>query len=119
MNIDALVYHSRTATHMSHRTTLDDGEANTLINKLADTFNYSKAEKEIEIVDEALVYTLVDMVLEREVERFGFTLDSLKTETLVYPVADTLAETKGERFGEKLGDIETEAPDATLADTQT
>lgn len=119
MNADARLYHSRTATHMPHRTTLGDVEANTLINKLADTFNYSKAERVRDIVDEAVVYTLVDMVLEREVERLGVTLDSCKTEALVYTLADTLAETKGERFGETLGDIETEAHDGSLADTQT
>ena len=119
MNTDALVYLSRTATHMAHRTTLGDVEANTLINKLADTFNYPKVETVRDIVDEAVVYTLVDMVLEREVERLGATLDSLKTEALVYTLADTLAETKGDRFGETLGDIATEATDGTLADTQT
>ena len=107
MNTDALVYHRCTATHMAHRTTLGDVEANTLINKLAHTFNYSKAETVRDIVDEAVVYTLVDTVLERDVERLGVTLDSLKTEALVYTLADTLAETKGDRFGETLGDIET------------
>lgn len=105
MNADAPVYHRRTATHMAP-----------LINKLADTFNYSKAETVRDIVDKAVVYTLVDMVLEAEVERLGVTLDSLKTEALVYTLADTLAE---EKFGETLGDIETEASNGTLADTQT
>ena len=119
MNTDALVYHSPTTTHMAHRTKLGNVEGNTLINKLADTFNYSNTETVRDIVDEAVVYTLVEMVLEREVERLGVTLDSLKTEALVYTLADALAETKGERFGETLGDLETEAPDGTSADTQT
>jgi len=83
MNADALVYHSRTATHMAHRTTLGDVEANTLISKLGDTFNCSKTETVRDIVDEAVVYTLVGMVLEREVERLCVTLDSCKTEAII------------------------------------